>query len=138
MTVETVFAAGGVLYRAGDAGVEVMLILRRGVWDLPKGGQETGEVLSETAVREVMEELGTSKPVLEDFLLETMHEYDYEGRHYIKRTAWYAMRPTSETFIPQELEAIEACVWTPLEASVSKVAFENLKLPLEALRKRLK
>ena len=37
---------------------KVLLIFRRGVWDLPKGKQDPGETLAQTAVREVCEETG--------------------------------------------------------------------------------
>lgn len=52
-------SAGGVVVRInGD--VEVCLIrpTGRSVWGLPKGGVETGETLSQTALREVSEETG--------------------------------------------------------------------------------
>src|SRR5688572_13984023 len=37
---------------------KVLLIFRRGVWDLPKGKQDPGETLAQTALREVREETG--------------------------------------------------------------------------------
>ena len=36
-------AAGGYVVRRKDAGLEVLLIHRRGVWDLPKGKCDDGE-----------------------------------------------------------------------------------------------
>jgi hypothetical protein len=37
---------------------KILLIFRRGVWDLPKGKQDPGETLAQTAMREVQEETG--------------------------------------------------------------------------------
>ena len=46
-------AAGGLVR---DMNGQYLLILRNGIWDLPKGKREKGEDVAQTAVREVMEE----------------------------------------------------------------------------------
>lgn len=53
-------AAGGVVWRRGDDGLEVVLVHRLVYldWTLPKGKVEPGERDEETAVREVEEEAG--------------------------------------------------------------------------------
>lgn len=55
-----VFAAGGVVHRAGPLGVEVLLVHRSRYddWSLPKGKLDPGESLAECALREVAEETG--------------------------------------------------------------------------------
>jgi 8-oxo-dGTP pyrophosphatase MutT (NUDIX family) len=65
--VEHVVSAGGVVYRRGRHGIEVVLCGRRGdgVWSLPKGGPERGESLERAALREVGEETGLRVSVRE-------------------------------------------------------------------------
>lgn len=57
-----VFAAGGLLWRAddGDRRLAVVHRPRYDDWSLPKGKLEPGELLAETAVREVREETGVA------------------------------------------------------------------------------
>lgn len=53
-------AAGGVVYRQRDIGVEIVLVARRRerLWTLPKGTLEKDETVEESALREVLEETG--------------------------------------------------------------------------------
>lgn len=60
MTETAVYAAGGVLWRIVDEKLHVLLIHRTRYRDvtLPKGKVDPGEMLAETAVREIFEETG--------------------------------------------------------------------------------
>ena len=55
-----VWAAGGIVRRAGAAGAEVLVVHRphRRDWSLPKGKVDPGETLIEAARREILEETG--------------------------------------------------------------------------------
>lgn len=135
---ESVTAAGGVLIRyiSGKVVPEVLLIYRRGVWDLPKGKREENETIEECAVREVTEEIGISKlPDVVAPLIKTYHEYEQGNVWYGKTTHWYAMQLSSreETFTPEEKEGIEKVVWYPLDEAKKKVGYANLLDVLESL-----
>jgi 8-oxo-dGTP pyrophosphatase MutT (NUDIX family) len=101
---DMIFAGGG-LVRNPDG--EVLLIYRYQRWDLPKGKQEPGENIADTAVREVKEECGISNLVSGNFLTETYHCFSINGRLMMKRNFWYEMFCSAETPVPQKAEDIE-------------------------------
>lgn len=111
-------AGGGVVIN--DEG-EVLLIYRNNHWDLPKGKQENGEDIKNTAVREVEEECGISNLQLKDIICKTYHTYvNKEGKLTVKSTYWYQMeyRGTDKTTKPQTEENIEQAIWVkPSELS---------------------
>jgi 8-oxo-dGTP pyrophosphatase MutT (NUDIX family) len=104
-------AAGGlVLNDAGD----VLMMLRRGKWDLPKGKLDPGESLETCAVREVEEETGLSKLTLEKPLVITYHTYDESGKHILKESHWYLIKaPGQQKLAPQLEEQITELKWVP-------------------------
>ncbi|WP_245772018.1 NUDIX hydrolase [Rhodothermus profundi] len=131
----TVPAAGGVVQRRRET-PEVLLIHRRGCWDLPKGKCEPGETPEACALREVSEELGVT-PVtlrLRAPLGRTVHAYPLDGYYAVKPTWWFLMETTAVTFTPQETEAIQEVRWFPLEEALRRVTYPTLQALLERLR----
>lgn len=129
-------AAGGVLFREGkNQGMpEVLLIFRRGVWDLPKGKIEKGESIEECALREVSEEVGSGLPHIHTRLEDTYHEYAEDGRHIGKTTHWFAMELSNDDtdLKPEGEEGIEKLEWIPLSTAIQQVGYENLKVVLKS------
>ena len=105
-------AAGG-LVRSSDG--RILMIRRLGKWDLPKGKNEKGETLQETAIREVVEECGlTSFPTITGELFNSFHTYHRNGSHILKRTVWYTMTYNGDaTLHPQYDEDITEAMWMP-------------------------
>lgn len=130
--VKTLTAAGGIVYNTKGSSYEpeVLLIYRRGVWDLPKGKLEPGESIRECAVREVAEEIGIADlPTISEELTRTYHEYEQNGQEYGKTTHWYAMQlgnVGSVTFHPQTEEDIEQVQWCTLSKAKTLVGYDNL------------
>ena len=140
---EPVTAAGGVAFKNTDhSEPSVLLIFRRGVWDLPKGKLEDGETVKECAVREVAEEVGVSVlPEIIFELPETYHEYEQEGIHYGKTTYWFGMRFPDDgeiVFTPQAEEGIDKVNWIPFEKAQTLVGYENLVEVLKAFEPKYK
>lgn len=102
-------AAGGLVLN--DKG-EVLMMQRRGKWDLPKGKLDPGESLEHCAVREVQEETGLKKVTLQKPLVVTYHTYDESGKHILKESHWYLMKaPGKQEFVPQSEEQITQIKW---------------------------
>lgn len=126
---KSVRAAGGVVFRGGD----VVLIFRRGAWDLPKGKCNDNEADGACALREVIEETGITDLKLGSFAGTTVHGYSRAGRFDVKTTVWYRMETASDTFVPQTAESIERVECVPLEDATRKVDYPVLQALLEGL-----
>ena len=115
-------AAGGLAYTPEK---EVLLIFRRGKWDLPKGKLDEGEAIETCATREVEEETGLQHIVLEDLIQKTYHTYQENGTDILKETFWYYMKAQKQDLQPQTDEDIQECRWV----SKQEVAnyFENMQ-----------
>ena len=115
MTKKTIIAAGGIVQNDDN---EILLMFRRGVWDMPKGKLDEGETIARCAVREVEEETGLRNIELGKFIKKTYHEYadKWLKKEVIKETHWYAMRISgNQTLVPQAEEDIEKIVWVKPE-----------------------
>jgi 8-oxo-dGTP pyrophosphatase MutT (NUDIX family) len=106
----TLVKAGGGLVMNNNN--DVLLIYRRGKWDLPKGKLDKGESIEDCAVREVMEETGLKNVVLESALLVTYHTYHEGTKFILKESHWYAMKVNGEQkLVPQTEEDIVEIKW---------------------------
>lgn len=104
-------AGGGVV--SNEDG-DVLMIFRRGKWDLPKGKKDEGENLEQCAQREVMEETGLQQLKIKKKIGETLHVYTQGVRDLLKLTHWYTMTASkSFPLEPQKEENILEAKWIP-------------------------
>lgn len=119
---------------AADA--EVALIARRSAggelqWTLPKGTQEPGESITDTAVREVREETGLEV----EFLVE-LDTIDYwfvwtpEQTRYHKFVHYFLMHATGGDLSRHDTESEEAR-WFSIDEAKQVMAFDNERHLLE-------
>lgn len=113
--MKVIVAGGGLLLNEHH---ELLMIFRRGAWDLPKGKLDEGETMEACALREVEEETGVGNLVSGGLLGITRHQYfdPYIKEEVIKETHWYAMNVKgSPALIPQTEEDITDIRWVPLQ-----------------------
>jgi 8-oxo-dGTP pyrophosphatase MutT (NUDIX family) len=106
-------AAGGLVANKNN---EILLIFRRGSWDLPKGKLDKGEKLEECAIREVEEETMIKNIELLAPLTITYHTYHEGSRFILKESHWYSMKISdTQQGVPQTEEDIQEIKWVKKE-----------------------
>ena len=111
MGKQIITAAGGLVFNQND---ELLMIYRRGKWDLPKGKLEVGEDLPTCAIREIKEETGIINVTLKHFIGKTEHHYfdTFLVADVIKECHWYLMAShTNNQLVPQTDEDIIDIKW---------------------------
>ncbi len=126
---EVVRAAGGVLWRTGADGTEVLLVHRSYYddWSFPKGKVEADENDLDAALREVLEETGFECTVGPE--LPAARYLDHRGRP--KEVRYWAMEPQSGTFSPNE--EVDAVAWIAREQALQLLTYDGDREVLAAL-----
>jgi 8-oxo-dGTP pyrophosphatase MutT (NUDIX family) len=128
-----IIAGGGIV--TNELG-ELLMIFRRGKWDLPKGKLDKGESIEDCALREVREETGVLHLKIGALLLVTQHDYydKWVKADVIKETHWFRMFVSgTPALVPQTEEDITAIEWTKLTNVAARLeeSYETIKAVLE-------
>ncbi len=126
-----VIAGGGFVVRPGKKEPKVLLIYRRGAWDLPKGKRDPGESIKACALREVREEVGITSLKAIGSLGKTVHTYAQKGRFHVKKTYWYLMTTSAKKFTPEEREGIEKVKWVRWSKAKKRIGYDSLLAHME-------
>ena len=138
LPVKDQVSAGGVVYRKGGGGIEVVLIAvgADNRWQLPKGLVDKDEAPELTAVRESREEGGVTAEVVQH--IETV-EYWFVGLdggarvRFHKKVHFYLMRYVSGDTSDHDWEVNEAR-WMPIDDAALQLAFDNERRVMERAR----
>jgi 8-oxo-dGTP pyrophosphatase MutT (NUDIX family) len=131
-------SAGGVAYRDGKSGSELVVIktAEEGRWQLPKGIIDPGETDEKAALREVREEAGITCEIVEP--IETIEywfvgSYDGPKKRYHKKVSFFLMKYLSGDVADHDHEVTEAR-WVSFDDALTMLAFKNEKDVLEKAR----
>ncbi len=102
-------AAGGIVQNEEK---DLLFILRKGKWDLPKGKIEKKELPETCAEREIEEETGVKGLQIKKKIGDTYHIYDEFGKHFLKISHWFYFTCSSKQDLqPQTAEDITEIKW---------------------------
>jgi 8-oxo-dGTP diphosphatase len=115
-------AAGGLVTRAGEHGIELLVVHRPRYddWSLPKGKLEPGETHEAAARREVEEETGWQCE-LGDELLPAVRYTDRHGRP--KRVRYWRMRAVDQGKWEPNHE-IDQVLWIPASEAATLLSYD--------------
>jgi len=133
-----ILAGGGFVLNESN---QVLMIHRRGFWDLPKGKLNKGETIQECAVREVEEECGIDQLEIVSDSFHTYHLYqERSGETVIKDSTWYIMETGfNGDLIPQIEEDIEEAVWVklPVASEIVTDAYASIREVIDHFQDQL-
>lgn len=118
-----ILAAGGILEKSEGRETLIAVVYRQRYddWSLPKGKQDPGETLQETALREVWEETGIS--VRFTGFAGCVH---YHHGTLPKVVLYWKMTPTGQTEFKPNKE-VQRLLWLSPEEALAKVSYDDEK-----------
>lgn len=128
LRVEPAVSAGGVVYRRGELGIEIILCGRssEGLWALPKGTPEHGETLHETALREVSEETGLGVRIVGDLgTIEYSFARPTQGVRFAKTVYHFLMEPTGIGSVEEHDGEYDRVAWFQAEEALRIMTHRN-------------
>ena len=130
-----ILAAGAVLWRTSDAGVELALIHRPRYddWSLPKGKLDPGESWEDAALREVDEEVGLRCRLGAE--LPPVAYTDHKGRAMVVR--YWLMEPEDDgaRFTPND--EVDEMRWVDVDAAAGLLSYPHDVALVRAALERL-
>ena len=126
-----IIAAGGKVINQNS---EILFIYRNKKWDLPKGKAEKNENISQTALREVIEETGIKNLTIVKPIEKTYHIFKKGSKHYLKSTYWFEMTSDYDgKFTPQKKEGISRVEWIDKDTigSILPKSYANIRLLID-------
>ena len=125
LPVKDAVSAGGVVWRRGDDGIEVVVCGRRAEqhWGLPKGTPDDGETMEQTALREVREETGLEVEAGEQ-LGSIEYWFTSGGVRYHKHVHHWLMQPTGGDVANHDHE-YDDVEWVSLHEALHLLSYDN-------------
>lgn len=127
MPVADAVSAGGIVWRPGTDGPEVVLCHRiaDSLWCLPKGTPDPGETLEQTALREVAEETGLQVR-LGELVMVIEYWFARSGTRYHKRVHHWLMEPQGGDIALHDHE-FDDVAWVSAFEALDILTYDNEK-----------
>lgn len=129
--------AGGIVFRRGENGVEILLIQdAKDRWTIPKGHIEEGETAQQTARREIGEEAGLSQVDILGWLGKIHFRYRRIDKLVLMTTQIYLVRARGDTNDIQKEEWMNGIKWFSFQDALDAIEYEDIgKLMLLAMKR---
>ncbi|MES2630403.1 MAG: NUDIX domain-containing protein [Patescibacteria group bacterium] len=129
--------AGGIVFRHGEKGVEILLIQdAKDRWTIPKGHIEEGETAQQTARREIGEEAGLSQVDILGWLGKIHFRYRRVDKLVLMTTQIYLVRAKGDTNAIQKEEWMNGIKWFTFQDALDAIEYEDIgKLMLMAMKR---
>lgn len=129
--------AGGIVFRHGKGGVEILLIQdAKDRWTIPKGHIEEGETAQQTAKREIGEEAGLKDVDVLGWLGKIHFRYRRVDKLVLMTTQIYLVRAKGDTNAIQKEEWMNGIEWFSFHDALDKIEYEDIgKLMLLAMKR---
>ena len=129
--------AGGIVFRHGEKGIEILLIQdAKDRWTIPKGHIEEGETAQQTARREIGEEAGLKLVDILGWLGKIHFRYRRIDKLVLMTTQIYLVRAKGDTNAIQKEEWMNGIKWFPFHDALDAIEYEDIgKLMLLASKR---
>lgn len=129
--------AGGIVFRHGKNGVEILLIQdAKDRWTIPKGHIEEGESAQQTARREIGEEAGLHEVDMLGWLGKIHFRYRRLDKLVLMTTQIYLVRAKGNTNAIQKEEWMNDIKWFSFQDALDVIEYEDIgKLMLLAMKR---
>jgi 8-oxo-dGTP pyrophosphatase MutT (NUDIX family) len=129
--------AGGIVFRHGEKGVEILLIQdAKDRWTIPKGHIEEGETAQQTAKREIGEEAGLTNVDVLGWLGKIHFRYRRIDKLVLMTTQIYLVRAKGDTDAIKKEEWMNGIQWFGFHDALDAIEYEDIgKLMLLAMKR---
>ena len=129
--------AGGVVFRRGNEGIEILLIQdAKDRWTIPKGHIEEGETAQQTAKREIGEEAGLKDLDVLGWLGKIHFRYRRIDKLVLMTTQIYLVRAKGDTNAIQKEEWMNGIKWFSFNDALDAIEYEDIgKLMLLGMKR---
>jgi len=120
-------SAGGLVFKKLNKTIFFVICYKKNTdkWYLPKGTQELGEAIKDTAIREVSEETGLKVSIIQ-YLSDIEYSFLEEKRLINKKVSYYIMNPKGGSFDEHDNE-FDNVIWATKNQCLNLLKYENEK-----------